>query len=1145
MQDKKRQILVVRKKMAQSALSGILRCSWTPRGFLSPLGQMLEVVCWLVCFSLLAPSFVVGQAQTVGAVTGHIRGPGGVSVPGATVQAVELQSGERKVTWSDESGNYTLSGLPPGTYRLEVSLVGFRTDVREPVPVAAGGSLKVNIALVMALPEMSLPLRSQNGDNRGHNRAALPADIPAQGANFSLGTNPAETVAGNEVNVRLAEGSTSPEQPQGETPVGQSDSSSAANSFLLTGGVTRAPEPGEEDARWRQRVEEFRRARESQGAPGFGEAGPGGPLAIFMGGAGGAWAQQRALVNRVRGNIVEQYSNSALNAHPYPLNAPQSSQIPSYREQLAFAIGGPLVIPKVYHGADKTSFFVHYSLAHNRDPFDSFATVPTPAERAGDFSQAAIPSGPLAGTIPVVYNGGVGGGQLAGQRMPFPGNQILPSSFDPAAVGLLRFIPSPNLPGGVQNFHLQEALPSSNDRLMARVGHRATSKDNLNVFYFLNSARSDSVANFPGFTRHSSLLSQNANLGETHTFSPRLVNQFLLNFNRQRNSLLNPFAFRQDISGQLGIQGVSNDPRDWGLPLVQFTNFTGLNDAIPSLTRNQTLRVFDFLIWNSGKHNVRLGGEVRRVQLNTLTDPDARGTFTFTGFTTSDFEQGFPVPGTGFDFADFLLGFPQATSVRFGTSSNYFRSWVYSAFVQDDWRLSSRLTFNLGFRYEYFSPFTEKYGHLSDLVIGPNFSEVSVVTGQSPGSLPRSLLRGDPNNFAPRIGLAFRPWTQRKLVFRAGYGIFFDGSIYPRLVPNLANQPPFAEASILLTNPKQVLTFEQGFPEIALSVVKNTYAVDPNFRTPYGQSWSFGIEDAIARNVILSITYTGTKGTKLDLLLGPNPGASGSPLTTQERLALRNALQFTYETSGASSIYHGLQIGLRRQFHHGLSMDVNYTFSKAIDDAASVGGAGRTVAQNFLDLAAERGLSVFDVRHKFHARHIYEFPFGDGHRYLNRGGALGHLLGNWQISGGTTLQSGTPFTARVLGNQSNNGGTGAYFSQRADATGLPVSLPGFERSTQQFFNIGAFTLPPPGQFGNAGRNTIPGPRLVNFDMSLARSVTFSREKGVRGEFRVEANNLMNTPDFTGLATVVNASEYGRVTSVKPMRSLSFTMRIRF
>jgi hypothetical protein len=903
----------------------------------------------------------------------------------------------------------------------------------------------------------------------------------------------------------------------------------------------------------RERFQQMRGQMAGQVVPGFGGGSggmEGGPslemIAIFAGGKAGpgGWAGRRAQVNRIRGNFSEQYTNSAFDAHPYPLNAASSRQFASYHEQVGVGFGGPLVIPGIYNGKEKTGFFANYTLARGENPFDSFATVPTLAERAGDFSQARITSGPLAGTVPIIFDPV---SNPLGPRVPFSNNQIPSARMDPAALGLLKYVPVPNLPGQVQNFHLQESLPASSDRFMGRVGHQISQKDSLNAFYFFNSSRSQSVSNFPDLTSQTSTRSQNLNLSETHTFGPGLINTLSGNFNRQRVSTLNPFSFKQNIAGELGIRGISTDPLDWGLPIAQFTNFTALSDSIPSRTRNQTLRVFDLLVWNHGKHNIRLGGELRRVQVNTLTDPDARGTFNFSGYTTSDFTaQGLPGVNTGFDFADFLLGLPQTTSVRFGSSSNYLRAWVYSGTIQDDWRATSHFTLNYGWRYEYFTPFKEKYGHLSDLTFAPGFASARVATGQEPGSLPSSLLRGDANNFAPRLGLAYRPWTQHSLVVRAGYGIFYDGSIYSRIFPNLASQPPFAQAETLITSPNGILTLQNGFPSVGPNILKNTYAVDPNFRTPYAQTWNLSFEDEILRDVILSVGYVGTKGTKLDLLLAPNQFIAGStPPSGQTNLALQNALAFVYETSGASSIYHGLVVGLRRQFHSGFSITGNYTYSKSIDDAASVGGAGRVVAQNFRDLAAERGLSSFDMRHRLLVNYTYEFPFGERRRWLNRGGPASLVMGNWQVSSITTLQSGNPYSASVLGNLSNKGGTAAIFNLRADSTGLPVTLSASERTTQEFFNTAAFALPLAGQFGDAGRNTIPGPGLVNFNMSVDRFFTLSKEKSIRADFRISANNLLNTPNWNGMATVVNGQGFGRITSVREMRALTFSLRVRF
>jgi hypothetical protein len=265
------------------------------------------------------------------------------------------------------------------------------------------------------------------------------------------------------------------------------------------------------------------------------------------------------------------------------------------------------------------------------------------------------------------------------------------------------------------------------------------------------------------------------------------------------------------------------------------------------------------------------------------------------------------------------------------------------------------------------------------------------------------------------------------------------------------------------------------------------------------------------------------------------------------KTSISGVQQFLYETDGADSIFNALQVTLRRQFHGGFSMSGYYTWSKSIDDAASVGGNGRNVPQNSFDLAAERALSNFNVGQKLVVNHTYEFPFGEERRFLNRGGALAHIVGDWQISGVTTLQSGTPLTAQVAGNESNNNGSGVFASERADSTGLPIELPRSERTTEGWFNTKAFALPPSGQLGTAGRNTIIGPGSVTFNMSLGRFFTFSREKNLRARFSINANNIFNHPNWSsnGIATTVNAENFGWVTGVGAMRSVSVALRFNF
>jgi Carboxypeptidase regulatory-like domain len=1135
------------------------------------------------------------RAQTAagGTVEGQVRGPGEVAVPGARVVLFNLQTRERKQTWSDDTGKYVFSDVAPGEYRVIVMILGFRPSLLGPVTVTAGKSSPLNATLALAVPGEQAGLggfRRQGAGRAGAGRGNFPGragqsgsgeragmgggsgQLPQQGQGNAGGSFPAQGAMGQEgagdLNSILTEagendttgGLSFSGEGAGTGQTGQqgagvggdlAGAAGASNSFLLAGNVVNATAPAMGGGR-RGRFSRF----------GGGPGGPGGAEGMPFGGGGGGdrvfffGGFRRPGANRIRGNINETYTNSAFNARPYPLNTPSQPQEPFYRELFGVSIGGPLNIPKIYNGGNKTSFFINFNINRGTSPENILASLPTAAERQGDFSATTIVSGQGAGTTPIIYQPTAS----LGPRTAFPGNAIPSSMLNSASLGLLQHLPMPNLPGQVQNYHVQLSLPTASQMFMARVGQQISNKDNLAVMYFYNSSHNDGITGFPNITSTTTTRMQNVSVTETHNFGAKTVNDFAVNFNRARTYVTNPFSYNQNIAGELGIQGVSQDPMDWGLPSISFTNFSGLNDATPSLTRDQTLRFSDSLLYSVGKHNLETGGEISRIQLNSLTNPEAAGSFAFTGYTTSDFTtQATPVSGTGYDFADFLLGLPQTTSERYGIPANYLRSSRYDVYGQDDWRVSDHFTLNLGGRWEYAAPFTEKYGHLSDLALGSNFSTAGVVTGQDPGSLPASLLRGHPENVAPRVGIAYRPWISHTLVVRAGYGIFYDQSIYQNLVHNLVNQAPFATTSTLVTSPAQVLTLQNGFPTISSTTVRNTFAVDPDFLTPYAQSWNVMLEQDLTQSYILSVAYIGTRGTHLNLLLVPGVGSALASTT----------LPFEYDTSGASSLYNGLRVSLRHFSRRDFSFFLNYTYSKAEDNASSVGGTATTrffrtggpgglgggsaisaavsplaPVQNPSDLDSEWALSGFNPTHSLRGFLRYQLPFGERGRFLKNGGVLSAILSRWSLSDITTISSGLPYTAYVGGNASNNvSGLAPFGGLRADATGVPVTLPSSQQTTLNYFNTAAFALPVAGAFGNAGRNTIPGPPTINFNMGLDRLITISREKNIT--FRLATNNTFNIVNYSGLSTTINSNTFGRVTGVGSMRTMTLSLRLRF
>ena len=1077
---------------------------------------------------------------------------GAQPVPGATVVAVQ---GERRtLTTTGEDGKYEFPELASGAYAVEVRMFGFQ-PARRQVQFGAGASpLEWNLEL---LPKPSAaPQQVQQAQrNRApgqldtfRNVSEEQADVTEAPAMPALQTGAENSNEAFLVNGTLSNGLQNsqndfglrgpfmemsafggppgvngPGQPgmDGQLQPGQPGPGNPGGSGGPGGRFTGGPGGGFGGGGFGGGG--FGGGgRGGFGGGGFGgRGGPGGPRnRNRQGGPNGSFFGNRA--NRGRQGINGQASfslnNSALNARPFSLTGQDIPQAAYAQSRVSVLLGGPLRIPKLLEKDTNTFFFISYFATRARNPYKNVATVPTLAERSGDFSQS-FGNGPVS--IFDSLNGGA----------PFPGNTIPMSRIDPAARGLLSFIPLPNQPGLVQNYQILNSYPQNTDNLGVRLNQNLTRSDRLALNMNLQ-RRSGEQEQLFGFRDNTSGTGINTNLAYTKNFGARSLNVVTFNFNRNRNDTLPYFAYTNDVAAQLGIKGAASDPINYGPPNVSFTNFGALTDASPVLSRVQSAGVNENFSTVKGTHNLSAGITYRRQQVNVQTDSNARGTFAFTGLATSAFDSaGNPIPSTGFDLADFLLGLPQSSSVRFGDTSTYFRGNQYGIFGQDDWRIRSNLSLNYGLRWEYFSPLAEKYGHIANLDIAPGFTAVSVVTpgeaGPYSGSLPATLLRPDKNNFAPRIGLAWKPIPNRSLQFRAGYGIYYNPSVYNSIATRLAAQPPFAQTATLNTSLADVLTLENGLATTpAGKQILNTFAVDPNYRVGYAHSWNSSLQMNLPYSLVLETGYIGTKGTRLDIQTLPNRAAPGSPLTAEQRRQIGNATGFTYEASEGDSIYHALQIRLMRRMRRGLAFNGIYTFGKSIDNSSTFGGAGNSVAQNANDLRAERGLSSFDQRHKLNFTSTLSSPARQN-RWLK----------DWTLQGTINFATGTPLTARVLGNQADTGGTGSLGSGRADATGLPVDCCGL------FFNPAAFAIPIPGLFGNAGRNTIEGPSTFSLNSSLGRSINLTERK--RLEFRAEATNLTNHVNFTNLATVVNASNYGLPVAAGSMRSLNLVVRFRF
>jgi hypothetical protein len=885
-----------------------------------------------------------------------------------------------------------------------------------------------------------------------------------------------------------------------------------------------------------------------QGGPGFGGpgGGPGGAGGPGGGGGGGGRGgggrggggrggnpngrrgpyngQYASFGNRRRqqpaytGSVFITLQNSALNAAPFSLNGQSQPKPSSDNAKFGVNIGGPMVIPKILNW-QRASFYFTYQGTQSRNPYSSVSTVPTPAERNGDFS--AVPN--------IIYD------PLTGA--PFPNNMIPISRFNPAAAGLLQYFPQPSYTGIVQNYRNVASTPNNNNNIGVRLNAPLSNKDRL-TFNIQYQNRDSAAEQLFGWRDSTTGYGLSAAAGWSHSFGRRFNNSANLTFSRNI-SITDPyFAYSTDVASELGITGTSQLPINYGPPNLSFTNFGSLSDSPATSTHNQTYNFTDNITYVlKKKHNLTFGYLFRRLQQNSLSDQNARGSFSFSGLLTSELSSGGqPVSGTGYDFADFLLGFPQSSSVRFGSNPIYLRSWSTAAFAQDDFRISRGLSFNFGLRYEYFAPYTELYNHLANLLINPDLTASVAIAGES--GLPTSLVRPEKANFSPRFGYAYRPFPKHSLIFRGGYSIFYSGSPYGTIASSMASQPPFATTATLSTSVQNLLTLQDGFAASPSQNVTNTYAINPNYKLGYAQTWSFAIQNTLPHAVVVELEYIGTKGTDLGVVEAPDESVDSSVATAQQNLTIKNATGFTYQTYGANSIFNAGQTRITRRFQRGMSATALYTYSKSIDDASSFTGTGGNVAQFINNWGLERGLSSFDQRHNLSATYLLSSPVGI-HGMMRNGGWKTAALAGWMLSGTFTATSGTPMTAQIGGNLSNTAGNGALSNPRAQATGLPIEAPNYP-----YFNLLAFTTPPAGQFGNAGVDTIPGLFQTSLNASLNRAFRFGDTRR-QLQLRLSATNALNHVVITNIGTTVNSNMYGLPTGASATRAVTLLLRFSF
>ena len=1192
------------------------------------LGLTLAVLGLL----LLAAQALYAQVDT-GAITGTVKDASGAVIPGAKVTLTNEGTAFSVSTVSDSAGGYTFTPIKIGSYKVTAEFQGFQTSVHPGVMVSVQQRVVVDFALqpgqvtqtveVMAAVPL---LQTQNGSVGQVVGAAEVNDLPLNGRNYtflaqlSAGvTKPQQDSRGEEASGTFAANGLRP--AQNNYILDGIDNNNNEVDFLNgTGYAVRPPV----DA-----VQEFKVQTSNFSAE--------------LGRAGGAVlnATIKSGTNHLHGDAWEFLRNSGLDAANFFENAANQPKGEFRQNQFGATLGGPVVIPHLYNGRQKTFFFVDYEGTRLRQASVFTSTVPTAAERASGYTnfqelitgESGTRTDLLGQTFPLgtIFDPATTRAVSTGQvdpvtgrvstgngfvRDPFPANTLPASRLDSNAIKLLDLYPAPNGPGIFNNYTSGPVIQNTIDQFDVRVDHNFSEKDQMfgrvsyadeplftpGPFSGIADGGSFSDANF-------TTVSVSVALSETHSFSSNLVNEARLGYSRLRTTQLQPFANTLGIPEQFGIQGIPQFPQNGGLPSIVMAGLStlGSNGFLPGLRVSDTTQVSENLTYIHGAHTLKGGFEFQSIRVPWYAPAWSRGYFDFGGVYTE-------VPSTSggnTGVAQMLLT-PTSATVPGGLNnvggsdeviaSNFAgpdeHRHYYATYLEDDWKVNSKLTVNLGIRWEYSGQLVEKYGAEANFIPGPAGAGAQyLITNQrknaplSPSfvttlakdgiQLGYSSVPGLTNtplhDFSPRLGLVYQ-FTPR-LVFRGGYGIFYDG-FEPIGAEGATNYPfnfnfqffnPDPGHPIVYSN-GSLATLNNGFTGIPLNPIfvnaegLSLGGIQTGFSTPYVQEYNAMLQYQLTPSQTIQIGYLGTGTRHLQSAPGSNQVSQILPpnLNPQLYVPFPDISRGSgYVTTEGNSIYNSLQATFERRFSGGLNLLANYTYAKCRTDArdnlnGNIGGYRAPALPGF-GIQGDYALCDVDIRNTVHLSGVYQLPFGAGKRFLNGSkGLVNQMVGGWQTNWILTLEDGQPFTVPC-----NISTTAAFGCNALLVPGQNVI--GGPHNVNHWMNPAAFTNAPVAAtissndyavLGGAPTQLV-GPGFHRFDFSLFKQ--FRTSEATRLEFRCEFFNLTNTPQFSlpgfsgngvvaapGALDFSNLSNFGKITSTRDgafdQREIQFALK---
>jgi hypothetical protein len=1092
-----------------------------------------------------------GEAQvTTGTIAGSVKDEQGAAVPGAKVTITEVNKGTVGTYMTDADGSFQAPFLIPGTYDVAVELTGFRKYTHRGIVLQVNQRARVDATLAVGgLTEATevvglAPLTRTDSAELGEvieERAVR--ELPLNGRNFATLVYLVPGVTPGQAGENLSGASTF--NPRGASNFNALGSQANTNAWLVDGidnneytFNTVIVQPTVESVR------EFKVLTGTFSAE-------------FGRGAGVVSVSTKSGQNAWRGTAFEYLRNEAFDAKNF-FALPTAPKAPLDRHQFGASLSGPII-------KNKTFFFVDYAGQKEERGQVFLNTVPTAATRRGDFSDYRDRNGNLIVIYdPLTTRPNPNGSGVV--RDPFPGNVIPANRIDSVGRNVASIYPLPNGPGNFDNYTSTVNRSVRDHSFTGRIDHRAGSRDNFFARFSYEKYKLDApqgqaacclptpdeaagafdLGPFVAGIQNTRLTTMGGAASWTHLFGPNVVNELRLGF-AKTNPETRQSDYGHQSSTSLGIQGINVSDYTTGLPNLNIQDITGISGGpafLPVNPKQLHYQVEDTLSWVKGKHSFKTGYRFLLRKPTPFTHTNTRSSISVNRNLTNNPQTN----SQGSGISTLLLGYTTGGQRGFLLDFYEFQNSEHSAFIQDDWKASDRLTINAGLRYEVYVPDTEAQDRL------PNYDPVAlelVYAGENADRHANKQTRW--GNLAPRIGAAFDVTGDAKNVLRAGYGRSFfpvpyaAGNLLDQNVPDSISQNYSVETNPLDFSPARVPRLSNPFPPIVPVKPQGTAALNAanplvfghafSNETPHMDTWQVSYERQLTNTLMAEVAYAGSKGSNLIWVgnineVQPGPGTQASRRLIQP---LSNVVTINYFDTNNRSRYHGLQVKVNQRFARGLQYLASYTFGKSLDYAGAPASGGGAVGgpQSVTLFEQSKGPSGFDVKHRFVLSWVWALPFGADHG-LARSGLLRPILQDWQFGGIVTLSTGRPFT--VFLNTGVNNGAPSWPDRIGDGR---LDNP----TVDLWFDPTAFAAPAPNHYGTSGRGVLYAPGTQTVDVTLSRTFPVNR---FRVQFRADAFNLFNTPQFGFPNQNIGSPTVGRITTtIGDNRSMQFALKLDF